>query len=287
MTAAPAHARQPLGAEEATPAPPPRPGPRRDTRPDAEVRLRLTTPEGIAFSLLLAGPGIRFVALLVDVLIVYGGLGLLNMLLSALAIVAGGLSGVALILAGFLAPIAYAMALEWRLRGQTIGKRLLRLRVMDRRGLPLAGWQVILRNLMRVLDSLAPFYTVGGLACALTRHYQRLGDLLAGTVVVREAQTARPNLAALGTEKFNSFLAYPQCALRLRLLARPPEAYLALAALLRRDALLPAARARLYAALADYFQRRAPFPPELRETLSDEHYLRNVVDVLFSGQRRL
>lgn len=116
---------------------------------------------------------------------------------------------------------------------------------------------------------------------------QRLGDQLAGTVAVCEQAAARLNLAAIEVKKFNSFRAYPELAVRLRLAARPREAYLALDALPRRDHLTPAAWAGLYAALAVYFQRRVPFPAELRETLSDEHYLRNVVAVLFEpGTKR-
>lgn len=253
----------------------------------SESRLQLATPEGISFSLRLAGPAARMLALVLDFAIVSAAVGIIGLLPRAFARQSHGFSVAPLILLAFLAPMLYAMALEWFWRGQTVGKRLLRLRVMDRRGLPLAGWQVIVRNLARVVDFIAPFYTVGGLACVGSRHRQRLGDQLAGTVVVREHAAARPNLAAIEGEKFNSFWAYPELAVRLRLAARPREAYLALDALLRRDQLTPAARVGLYAALADYFQRRVPFPAELRETLSDEHYLRNVVAVLFEpGTKR-
>lgn len=66
-----------------------------------------------------------------------------------------------------------------------------------------------------------------------------------------------------------------------------PDPWRCASRLPRRDQLTPAAWAGLYAALAVYFQRRVPFPAELRETLSDEHYLRNVVAVLFEpGTKR-
>lgn len=249
--------------------------------PLAEVQLRLATPEGVVFSLPLAGPALRMLALLVDLGIVYAALLALMRLLGPLAALSSAASGVVYLLAAFLAPIFYAMALEWTLRGQTIGKRLLHIRVLDARGLPLAGWQVVIRNLARAVDSLAPFYTVGGAACLLSRHYRRLGDLLAGTVVARDRVVPAPNLAALSPEPFNSLLGDPRLAFQLRRSADADIAALVLAALVRRDDLRPAARARLFSRLAGFLQSRAPLPDELRETLGDERYLRAVAGVLF------
>ena len=87
--------------------------------------------------------------------------------------------------------LIYAVVSEWVWRGQTVGKRLMGLRVVDARGLRLEPSQVIVRNLMRLLDALPALYLVGGIACVFSRHRQRLGDLAAGTVVVRTSKIAQ------------------------------------------------------------------------------------------------
>ena len=79
---------------------------------------------------------------------------------------------------------------EWRWRGQTIGKRLLRLRVVDAEGMRLQFNQIVTRNLLRFVDSLPAFYFVGGLACWLSPKCQRLGDIAANTIVIRNPRVA-------------------------------------------------------------------------------------------------
>ena len=173
------------------------------------------------------------------------------------------------------------MATEWAWRGQTIGKRLLRLRVMDAQGLRLQFHQVLLRNLLRFVDMLPALYLVGGLACLFSRRAQRLGDLAANTVVVHSAKYTEPDLDQLLAGKFNSLRQYPHLEARLRQRVSPAEARLALQALVRRDELDPAARVELFAELAEHFKSIVTFPPEAVEAMPDEQYIRNVVDILF------
>lgn len=243
--------------------------------------LKLRTPEGISFSLRLAGVPVRLAAWFIDALVMGAILTALTQLLPILGVLGSGFRDFVLTIAIFLVQILYAATLEWYMRGQTVGKRLLHLRVMDAHGLPLTPAQVLVRNLMRAIDSLPLFYLVGGTACVLSRHYKRLGDMLASTVVVREISVQPPDVAQVLTQKYNSFLTYPHLAARLRQSASPKAAEVALEALLRRDELEPQARRRIYAELVEHFQSLVRFPEELRETLSDEHYLQNVVAVLF------
>src|SRR5438128_934051 len=136
--------------------------------------LLIKTPEGIVFALQLAGPVTRFVAWSVDVLCVIA----LAILASRLTSLAGWISGDfanALMTVGyFVISAGYGMALEWFWRGQTIGKRLLRLRVVDAHGLRLHFSQIAIRNLLRFVDLLPVCYMVGGLACFFSRKAQRL-----------------------------------------------------------------------------------------------------------------
>lgn len=243
--------------------------------------LKIQTPEGITFSFQLAGPILRCLAWIVDLLVI----AVISQGLGTLGRIAGVISpDVAMAVATiayFVVSIGYGVATEWAWRGQTIGKRLLRLRVMDAQGLRLQFHQVLLRNLLRFVDMLPGLYLVGGLACLVSRRAQRLGDLAANTVVVHGAKYSEPDLDQLLAGKFNSLRQFPHLEARLRQRVSPAEARLALQALVRRDELDPAARVELFAELAEHFKAVVTFPPEAVEAMPDEQYIRNVVDLLF------
>ncbi len=181
----------------------------------------------------------------------------------------------------FVISIGYGIFFEWTWRGQTVGKRLLRLRVVDVEGMRLQFNQIVVRNLLRFVDALPAFYFVGGLACWLNPRCQRLGDIAANTVVVRNPRVTEPDLDQLLAGKYNSLRQYPHLAARLRQRISPAEANVALQALLRRDEFDPAARVELFADLAGHFRAKVEFPAEATDGVADEQYLRNVVDVTY------
>jgi len=243
--------------------------------------LIVRTPEGILFPLLLAGPVTRFLAWLIDLVCIMIFTSLFSVVVELAATVSIGVALLVRAIGYFAISIGYGMALEWFWRGQTVGKRFLRLRVMDAQGLRLHPSQIVIRNLLRAVDMLPLFYLTGGLACLLTRRAQRLGDLAANTIVVRQPKTAQPDLDQLLAGKFNSFREHPHLVARLRQRVTPPEARLALQALLRRDELEPMARVNLFGELTARFRSLVPFPAEITDGLSDEQYVRNVADILF------
>ena len=243
--------------------------------------LRIRTPEGIVFSQLLAGPVTRFLAWFVDLLCVTALLTILGQALIVLQFVSANLAGALYTLGYFVISIGYGMFCEWRWRGQTIGKRLLRLRVVDAEGLRLQFNQIVTRNLLRFVDSLPFFYFVGGVTCWLNPKCQRLGDIAANTIVIRNPRLAQPDLDQLLAGKFNSLRQYPHLAARLRQRISPAEAAVAVQALLRRDEFDPVARIELFGDLAAHFRAKADFPAEATDGITDEQYLRNVVDVIY------
>src|SRR5580698_5978963 len=177
--------------------------------------LVIHTPEGIEFALPLGGPFSRMLALIVD----FAAIAAIESLIKkALAPLQGfaDIQGALLVVIGFVLSLIYAMVSEWIWRGQTVGKRLMGLRVVDSQGLRLEPSQVIVRNLMRVLDTLPALYLVGGVACVFSRHRQRLGDLAAGTVVVRTPKIPRPDLDQVLGVKYNSLREHRHLAARLR-----------------------------------------------------------------------
>ena len=143
----------------------------------------------------LAGLASRFLALGIDVLIQAGLAAALLILASvAFPVVVGEITGSPpawrtglSILGVFLIRWGYFVFFETRLRGQTPGKKALGLRVMRESGLPVGVVQALVRNLLRVADAMPlPLCVVGVASVLLSRKGQRLGDLAAGTVVVRE-----------------------------------------------------------------------------------------------------
>ncbi len=243
--------------------------------------LRLRTPEGVAFTLRLASPALRLVALLVDTFVILAAWSTVSVLFTLLGVLDPDLARAAAIVGYFVFSQGCRIAMEWRWRGQTIGKRLLQLRVVDERGLPLSFAQVTLRNLLRFIDALPVAYGVAGVAALLNRRAQRLGDLAAGTLVIWEPAEPVPDLAALRGERFNSLRAHPAAVARLRQSITPAEARVAWQALARRDTLDADARLALFAELAAEFRGRTMVPEELHDGLSDEQFVRNVIDVLY------
>jgi hypothetical protein len=189
------------------------------------------------------------------------------------------------VLGYFVLSTGYGIALEWRFRGQTLGKRVLGLRVMDAQGLRLEFSQIVIRNLLRAIDLLPVFYLVGGMVAVFTRNSQRLGDLAANTIVVRNPRIEQPDLDRLLGGKFNSMLEHQHLAARLRQRATPELAGIALSALLRREEFDPHARVELFDELARYFQSVVEFPAEAVETITSEQYVRNAVEILYRSHR--
>jgi uncharacterized RDD family membrane protein YckC len=243
--------------------------------------LAIRTPEGVEFSLLLAGPVTRFLAWLIDVSIISVTSSVVSSILSLLALFSFDFSIALSLVAYFIISIGYGIVLEWYLNGQTMGKRILRLRVMDVQGMRLSFSQVVIRNLLRFVDTLPIFYLVGGMTCLMSKHIQRLGDIAANTIVVRTSDTKVPDLAQIMSDKYNSFRDYPLLAARLRQNVCFDEVHIALQALLRRDELSPQARIDLFREMAVHFRTIVEFPEEAIYGLSEEQYIRNVVDIVY------
>ena len=243
--------------------------------------LIIQTPEGVEFSFLLASPITRSLAWVVDIMCIGAAITLLGSLTASAKLVSPDFATALLTISYFGLSFGYGMVCEWYWRGQTLGKRMLKLRVIDAQGLRLQFSQVALRNLLRIVDSLPFLYLVGGIACLFSRRTQRLGDFAANTVVVWNPVTTEPDLEQIMAGKYNSFREYPHLEARLRQHASPAEAAIALQALLRRETLDPQARIDLFAAIAEHFRDIVAFPEEAVLGLTVEQYVRNVVDALY------
>lgn len=243
--------------------------------------LLIKTPEGVEFSLRLAGPITRFLAWAIDLTTIIAIISIINVFFAILGILSRDLAAAANIIGFFVVSIGYGILTEWYWQGQTLGKKLLRLRVMDSQGLRLQFSQVVIRNLLRFIDSLPALYLVGGLVCLLNQRAQRLGDFAANTIVTWNPRVSEPDLNQLLEGKYNSFHDYPHLEARLRQHVTPLEAQLAVQSIMRRDTLDPEARIALFRDLSAYFQTLVTFPQEATDGISDERYVRNVVEAIF------
>jgi len=151
------------------------------------------TPERITLELPLAGPARRFVAYLLDQMLL--AVLMLAAVLVLLILAMGSSAGLGPgLLAYFVLTWGYGAFCEGVFDGQTLGKYALGIRVISERGVAITGAQAVLRNLVGVADGLVPFCFLVGLASMIVSgRFQRVGDLAAGTiVVVEEHQINRP-----------------------------------------------------------------------------------------------
>src|SRR5437660_5178925 len=143
--------------------------------------------------------------MLLDTGIVLGAVNGVGLLVYWIFAKAPGFGVMVITLAEFAIGFVYGALLEGFWNGQTIGKRLFHLRVIDQAGLPLRIEQAWVRNLMRVFDTLPFAYLVGGISALSSPLMQRVGDRLAGTLVVRQTPLAVPGEESW-TQKYNSFM---------------------------------------------------------------------------------
>ena len=154
----------------------------------------------MAIELPLAGIGSRFIAILIDYLI-WGFVFLILGLLAAIVIPAlhffGGVSanwaiGIALLIV-FLLQWGYFALFEAFGNGRTPGKRVAKIRVIHQSGRGINFVEALARNLVRFVDAAPSFYAIGVVAMFLSKRSQRLGDMVAGTLVVRDREIDSPN----------------------------------------------------------------------------------------------
>jgi len=164
---------------------------------DDHDKLTIETPELIPLELPLAGIGSRFLAAALDTLIQF--VASMSMLVIALLVLgvlperserANMWIAAIGILIGFLFQFGYFAGFEAWWNGQTPGKRYVHLRVIKDSGRPITVYESVARNLLRTIDSLPGFYGIGILSMLISSKNKRLGDFVAGTVVVHEQPLA-------------------------------------------------------------------------------------------------
>ena len=169
------------------------------TTADTPDAVRITTPEQVTITLPLAGVGTRLLAALLDALVMLGvilaALIVIALVGSLIAlqphgVAAGSVLGAFTLLFLFGFVFAYYAGLELLWDGQTVGKRALKLRVLRDNGTPVDAAAVLARTVVRLVDFLPFGYLVGLISIVVDGRARRLGDIVGGTIVVREWDSA-------------------------------------------------------------------------------------------------
>lgn len=187
-------------------APPVSPAGRVEDAPAAgggtiSLGLQVETPENVVLTYQLAGPAVRCAAYLIDTLIRAMLLLVAAVVLQIFGTVLPGSALGLFLIVLFLMEWGYFVACEGLMNGRTPGKAAMGLRVIHEGGYPLTLWGSMGRNLLRFADALPvfgwlvaglPLYGVGLVTVVLSPRLQRLGDLVAETVVISERHVVLP-----------------------------------------------------------------------------------------------
>jgi uncharacterized RDD family membrane protein YckC len=243
------------------------------------MRRRVRTvhsPEHVAITLVPAGLGSRFAAALLDLLIISAVCGAVSRVGGLLP---AAVSGALVITLCFVVSWGYWIFFEVARQGQTPGKSVLKLRVVDGRGLPIGLAQSLVRNIVRIIDAV-PLGGVGMIAAILDPHHRRLGDLAADTMVVAEKQPRVPDLETAGARRHNSLrTARVRKLLDLRVGLEERELLLALC--VRAPVLDERARYDLFEAAGEYYRKRLSIEDPL---LSGEAVVRGLVSLCYGDR---
>jgi len=240
----------------------------------------ITTPEHVEIRLEPAGAGSRFLAIVIDAVIVLGITITLGFALST--VLPPGMTGAVVLTANFAITWGWHVYFETQHAGRSPGKRALRLRVVDARGLPVSLHQSLVRNIMRAIDFAPAFYGFAAIATLVDPRRRRLGDLVADTLVIRDARPLawRGQLAA--ERRYNS-LRTPRVLRLIRHRISLEEREFLLALCIRAEKMSPPARYDLMEEVAAAYRAKLSIDDD--EPISGETFVRDLTAILFATRR--
>src|SRR5580692_3591312 len=233
-------------------------------------QLKIDTPEQIALELPIAGIGSRFLAMAVDTLI-QAALYLIVALIAIFSLPLGSsvftflpkLLGPAMaVFVGFAIYWGYFAIFEILWKGQTPGKKFTGIRVIKESGRPINAFEAVGRNMMRAVDGLPLIYGVGLVCMMCNRQSRRLGDFVAGTVVVHEKATEEVRPSWNTATEFSSTAPGPAHATAVELV-------LIVTYLSRRFELDPEVRLRTAIQIADRIKAKTGLESQPRQHVDD------------------
>lgn len=217
----------------------------------------IKTAENVQLKVELAGLANRLFAYFIDTLLMLSMMGMVLILFTLPSFMSGTpeIGKTAIPLAMFLITFGYHLIQEWLWNGRTVGKAILGIRVVRSNGQPIGFWESLGRNLLRVLDVYVS--GIGLLVMLFNRDEKRLGDFIAGTIVINDQPVAKPSRPQLTVPEVEA----TEGASAVRALS-PEEVELLKAYRTRRVSLFPEARQRLVQGLCAYLTERLHQPVE-------------------------
>lgn len=239
----------------------------------------ITTPEHVEIRLEAAGAGSRFLALLIDWVLVLAIS--IAATIAAMQVLPGGIAMAVGVTANFIVTWGWHIYFETQHAGRSPGKRALRLRVVDARGLPIALHQSLVRNIMRVIDFAPAFYGIAAIASLIDPKRRRLGDIVAGTLVIREARPLAWR-GQLGSERRYNSLRTARVLRLIRHRISLEEREFLLALCMRAEKMTPVARYDLMEEVAAAYRAKLSIDDD--EPISGENFVRDLTAVLFAAR---
>lgn len=228
-------------------------------------QLNIDTPELVSIEMPLAGIGSRFIAVLVDTILWAAALVLMILVFAFFLPAIAAFNKLSyqwtvavVIFLVFLFNWGYFTLFEAFWNGRTPGKKVAKIRVIQRSGRPIGLFESMARNFVRYIDYLPGFYAVGVVTMFLTKQHQRLGDLAAGTLVVQDREQESPLWGESGSRTFTAASFTP------RVVPAEPHAQVTLPA-----AGIGKLSATDLEVLEGFFARRLDMPLDVRQKLAE------------------
>ncbi len=250
--------------------------------------ISIRTPESIEVQYNLAGYGSRLMAGLLDYFIVVSlmilaGLGI-ALFLGAIGWIHAGLrewiasiAAAIYTVSSFFIFWGYFIFFEMVWNGQTPAKRVLGLRTIREGGFELGFFASVARNLVRIADMVPLFYLVGFVSMISNKKRKRLGDFVAGTLVIREQELLTPEAWSIQTCRYNSYMDDSTLAQSIKTQITHNEFEVLKDLYLRRDSLQMDLRMRLDKELFGFLNTKLELPRD--DLLSHEQAIKNVIEI--------
>jgi uncharacterized RDD family membrane protein YckC len=244
------------------------------------VKHRVITPENVELSFELAGLTVRFIAWLIDLLFMIAAFIAVALIVSMIGVFAPYIAYTVMLVAWFIVQQGYFIFFELKTGGSTPGKKIMKIRVIQDSGVKITFYHSFLRNILRFMDS-TPFMVLhvpGGLVAFFHPLNRRLGDAVAGTVVVREHSYPPPSKIIAEGDRHSTFLEDYHLRENIKRLVTTEEKEAMIEACLRAEEIELSHRLEIFALLARRLRSKLDMPP--MEFMSDEKLIRNVTAVL-------
>jgi uncharacterized RDD family membrane protein YckC len=244
----------------------------------------VVTPENVELSFELAGPAVRFVAWVIDFLFMVAAFVAVAVFVSVVGVFAPYAAFTVMIIAWFLIQQGYFVFFELKTGGSSPGKKVMKIRVIQDTGVKITFYHSFLRNILRFMDS-TPFmvlHIVGALVAFFHPLNRRLGDAVAGTVVVRERSYPPPGKIVAEADKYSTLLDNYRLREKVKRIVTTEEKEAMIEACLRAEEIELSHRLGIFGALARRLRTKLDLPP--MEFTSDEKLVRNVTAVLLGAE---